>query len=184
MTDKDLDSTSGTRMEERHAHGKSPRMYTTQVAPLHDKRNTYCDLHIHQQSHMNHKQNQIHSPYLTDYASPTKYFKRPCGAVSLITVSLITVPNHQPSLEPVNFTLEGVYIFWIIPMPRFFGKQPNRQSELPAILKSLKDWMRMAERRCLAKSLRLCATAHKICLSIWLSCLMRLHLIYLNIPNY
>lgn len=107
MTDKDLDSTSGTRMEERHAHGKLPRMYTTQVAPLHDKRNTYCDLHIHQQSHMNHKQNQIHSPYLTDYASPTKCFKRPCGAVSLITVSLITVLNHQPSLEPVNFTLEG-----------------------------------------------------------------------------
>lgn len=48
-----------------------------------------------------------------------------------------------------------MYIFWIIPNPHasLFWQQPNRQSELPAILKSLKDWMRMAERRCLAKSL-------------------------------
>ena len=69
------------------------------------------------------------------------------------------------SLPGVGGRGRSPLIFWISNPHASLFWQPNR-SELPAILKSLKDWMRMAERRCLAK---------------WLSCL-RLHLISLITP--
>ena len=69
------------------------------------------------------------------------------------------------SLPGVGGRGRSPLIFWISNPHASLFWQPNR-SELPAILKSLKDWMRMAERRCLAE---------------WLSCL-RLHLISLITP--